>query len=82
MAKVTEHRFTVSGRGQFPIDMLRYDGCTPRTETDSGFITTSFFLRGRMANPQSIALVGPREPTNGRWESFGWRVVEHETVTH
>lgn len=75
MAKVTEHRFTVTGVGAFPIDMLRYDVCTPYSGTDSGHI------QHWSAGPErEIKLRGPRAPTIGRWESFGWRVVEHETV--
>ena len=67
--------FTVEGRGSFPIDMLRYDSCWPASESRDSFeITASTRPRsGRMK--RRITLLGLREPTVGRWESFGWNVV-------
>lgn len=76
MARATEHRFTVAGVGAFPIDMLRYDGCTPEREQDSYSIANSF----REHAAHTVKLRGPREPTNDRWESFRWRVAHHEKV--
>lgn len=67
--------FTVEGRGSFPIDMLRYDSCWPAREgTDSFGIEAS--LRPRSGrDKRKVTLVGLREPTVGRWESFGWKVA-------
>jgi len=74
--------FTVTGRGKFPIDMLRYNACTPRTSQDSAAIEASivepYYEAGRN-NPQlrSIQLViapGYPDPTAERWRSYRWEV--------
>lgn len=67
------HEFTVEGSGNFPLDMLRYDGCYPYESEDVERMTT----RGerRQVKLISIGPRGDRSPTEGRWESFGWRVV-------
>lgn len=57
----------------FPIDMLRYDKATPESEQDSGIITSS--LQPRSQSQRTVRVVMGREPTLGRWESFGWRVI-------
>jgi len=69
------HRFlfTVEGSGSFPIDMLRYDRCWPANEgSDSYAIETH-----PTAKRRRIVLETQNElaPTNGRWESFGWKVL-------
>jgi hypothetical protein len=66
--------FVVEGRGSFPVDMLRYDTCWPRTESDASIIDSSFQPRNRVTHV--VALKGLREPTEGRWESFGYKVRE------
>jgi hypothetical protein len=65
--------FQVTGKGQFPIDMLRYDLCWPATGSDSTDIEHS--------HPSStilhrIDLKGLKLPTAARWESFGWKLVQ------
>ena len=76
---------TVSGVGQFPIDMLRYDNLKPYSETDAGLISRS--LTGPFdPNRQTVKLFGhlhgseggPSRVTNARWKSFCWAV---ESVT-
>lgn len=70
------HTFNVTGPGPFPLDMLRYDSCWPATEArDSHAIGTTFTARREKGN-FTIHLTGIREPTVGRWESFGWKVGE------
>lgn len=79
------HTFKVAGRFPFPVDMLRYDRCTPDSEADSGAIHNSItaapgFDRGpirlmRWDSNKSWA------PTFGRWESFGWKVDEDSLST-
>jgi hypothetical protein len=68
--KFYEMHFVVSGSGEFPIDMLRYDNATPSSEEDSGIIER----RG----PRRVALrsrrVNDALPTAARWASFGWKV--------
>lgn len=63
--------FKVTGRGQFPLDMLRYDGCWPARPEDVEL------MRGDVrSQPRTISLVtiSHHAPTAGRWESFGWTV--------
>jgi hypothetical protein len=70
-------RFTVEGGGQFPFDMLRYDGCYPATQED----VTAMVLR-RPSERRQVLLEThhPRAGANGltdeRWRSFGWRIIE------
>jgi hypothetical protein len=73
MATTKTVEFLVTGRGSFPIDMLRYDRCSPKSEFDSGEIERSFQPRSHRAT-RLVALIGATEPTVGRWESFGWKV--------
>ena len=73
--------FTVSGKISFPLDMLRYDHCFPRSPRDSSSICAD-----PCGNELTIDLgryVGTKseEPTLGRWASFGWHVDKHSIVT-
>jgi len=64
-----QFEFTVTGTGQFPVDMLRYDSCWPATESDSTRLGG-----GPVMEPRSVTVRGLRRPTVGRWKSFGWSV--------
>jgi len=87
MAKEYLIQFTVQCRNSisraFPIDMLRYDHCCPASEYDSGLIheTLSEFIPITDFTPKPITLNyyshGNRNwtPTNGRWQSFGYEVL-------
>lgn len=80
MATKTAHLTTeieVEGRGPFPIDMLRYDQCWPKTEIDSGKITRTFQRSGVFT--WTIRLKGTRPPTIDRWESFGCHIASYHT---
>jgi hypothetical protein len=68
------HDFVVEGRTSFPIDMLRYDRCWPRTELDAGEVERSFRRVEGVRGVRVVSLSGLRAPTDGRWESFGWKV--------
>lgn len=68
--------FTVAGWGEFPIDMLRYDSCWPHRESeDSVAIGASHFPRASTVMRQ-VTLIGIKAPTEGRWKSFGWSVLQ------
>ena len=63
----------------FPIDMLRYDRCTPMHETDSTKITEAVNgdIHGRSSEQIELVRVVANkasEPTYQRWRSFGWMV--------
>jgi hypothetical protein len=63
--------FQVTGKGDFPFDMLRYDLCWPASEQDARLLPTDRHpYTGRTIN-----LKGLKTPTAARWASFGWNVV-------
>jgi hypothetical protein len=78
----TTHWFTVTGRGVFPIDMLRSDMAWPATSEDAEKIVGHDF--GYAFGPGSTTPSEHRSirmgcaqhdgPTIGRWASFGWTV--------
>lgn len=77
-------RFKVRGRFEFPLDMLRYDGCYPATQLDVFKICRK---TGPHRHESENALFEPEielihknpfagwRPTEGRWSSFNWDVV-------
>jgi hypothetical protein len=69
------HTFAVDGSGAFPLDMLRYDGCYPKTGDDAGKLETDYRDRRSL----TLCHYGDRywTPTAGRWSSFCWSVVDH-----
>jgi hypothetical protein len=78
-SKQYRHTFTVQGRFPFPIDMLRYDRCIPKSEGDSGNIAWSF-SQGAVQTAVKVVHIGEKnwKPTTGRWESFLWLVIAIE----
>ncbi len=64
--------FIVIGRGEFPIDMLRYDSAYPVTEDDSRVIGQRTYEWDRGVLLQHRGVQKDWEPTLGRWKSFGW----------
>lgn len=67
---MTTHIYTVSGEGDFPIDMLRYDASWPYQEADSRRIARQGELSLQVINLRSNKLPHPE-----RWASFGWSVL-------
>ncbi len=73
--------YQVQGGVSFPLDMLRYDQSWPETEVgDNGSYAIERSVNHESDGPVTIRLRhnGPRDwyPTEGRWESFGWKVLE------
>lgn len=66
-------RYVVRGSLAFPIDMLRYDACTPATEEDSHTIERT--LSHENEGAVEVTLRFRTLPTVARWASFGWTVV-------
>lgn len=68
--------------GVFPIDMLRYDSCYPSSSIDVNWIIADRMVADGRPNDYTITLVhrehGGRKwrPTEARWRSFGWRVID------
>ena len=77
--KETALQFTVLGRGVFPLDMLRYDGCYPKLETDTAIMgeegLREVTLHKTLNWGHAHELLKVWVPTVGRWNSFGWAVL-------
>lgn len=82
--KMFTHEFVVKAvKGyDFPIDMLRYDRCFPAEERCAreiemtlGYKSPRDFL-GMEVHLEKTAEKSWK-PTAGRWESFGWKVIDH-----
>ena len=69
---------TVTGSGGFPFDMLRYDSCWPRRESeDSAQLDVSMrSSREAYTEPRSINVASYHHFTPARWKSFGWSCEE------
>jgi hypothetical protein len=75
------YAYTVKARmrfSAFPLDMLRYDRAWPDGPDDVLVIGAP--IENRPESDITVRLVGVSEPTIGRWESFGWRVIELKAV--
>lgn len=73
------HVVVVTGLGQFPVDMLRYDCCFPATESDSELIegsagTVMLGKRPVLIKKTSRFKSVDRAFSLERWRSFGWEV--------
>jgi hypothetical protein len=69
----------IQGRGEFPVDMLRYDSCYPNSERDSSLITSTFDSWTKTPRERwSICVKSASENpwTFGRWSSFGVNIID------
>lgn len=87
--KMKHWRFIVEGTPPFPLDMLRYDRCFHLRGQDSVLLGLSYreYLEGNYndGEPLKIELLMPveaksQEPTTGRWQSFGWKIIAKEFI--
>lgn len=70
--------FTITGRGYVPVDMMRYDRCTPLTQEDASKMNPE---HKQPDGNYSVTMIRFTEtqadkPTAARWSSFGWQVSE------
>ncbi|KPK66576.1 MAG: hypothetical protein AMS21_02120 [Gemmatimonas sp. SG8_38_2] len=87
--------FTVTGRGQFPTDMLRYDQCYPfgpddavnlyLAPCDDGLHYVNDAQAAGRSTTRQVTLVHVSDrrhwaPTKDRWASFGWVVCRVNDV--
>lgn len=79
VSKLLFTRWEATGKGTFPIDMLRHEQCWPATDRDSKKI--AFSLHPETENiVQMITVETYREGFDGRkpdyrhWASYGWDV--------
>lgn len=70
--------FTVEGRGEFPLDMLRYDECGFATDRDVVAAGGSATAPVRLVTLSFRTDASRHTPTIARWESFGWRILGTE----
>lgn len=73
MIRTEVQTFTVTGRGPFPFDMLRYDSCYPAHVEDAvamDYTSEPSSLQGLRSVTLESAIAS--SPTIQRWESFGW----------
>lgn len=73
----TVSTFTVRGFGEFPFDMLRYDGCYPATSADASKLEAAALDR---TTPQRVVMAADHVnvtwvPCVARWASFNCRVL-------
>lgn len=79
--------FTVTGRGAFPIDMLRYCNAWPAEEVDAGIIERSHESDIDASDPFTLRLTKyHRDPTpmlaDDRWErKFRWKIIGPKSTT-
>jgi hypothetical protein len=71
----TLYIYYVTGRGQFPLDMLRYDCAWPASSVDVSKI------EDYERKPRSVQLHSYQEPTIARWSSFVWSVGNEKLET-
>ncbi len=78
------HEYTVTGRGSFPVDMLRYDASYPKSTDDAVSIALQMTDdREVYGGMRTITLCHNCDyrswsPTEGRWDSFVWTVADHK----
>ena len=61
------YRYSVTGVGDVPIDMLRYDAAYP--------CVSDSVSRMRGTERRTVEMASYRKPTVDRWASFGWTVA-------
>src|SRR5215475_13664006 len=75
----TVYEYFVSGTGEFPWDMLRYDAAWPVDSNDAANMGLGFHDNGMAAYKEvrSVRLRSYKPPTVARWSSFTWSVGTH-----
>ena len=71
------YSYYVSGHGDFPYDMLRYDSAWPATSSDASKLASPYHAPHHdreWRKRRSIKMHSYCEPTVARWSSFSWSV--------
>ena len=77
-----QFKYTVTGVGDFPLDMLRHDCAYPADRESVAAITAGLgwaAARKKSRERLVVHLVSYREPAPERWRSFGWTLTESRT---
>jgi len=78
-------KIVVEGSGSFPHDMLRYDNCVPMNENEIHKMVMTprdgneYFKERRQVTLVRYSYNG-EPPTDARWRSFLWKVVDVEAI--
>jgi hypothetical protein len=62
------YEYWVTGKGYFPLDMIRHDAAWPAASEDAAKLDSHW------PENRAIRLFSYRKPTVDRWASFGWTV--------
>jgi len=73
--KLPVWHYKVTGRGYFPADMLRYDEAWPQEPHKCIFYPAD--VKNSLPE-RTVEICGIMEPTQARWQSFGWTVHDVE----
>lgn len=87
------YKFRVIGRGEFPYDMLRYDGCYPYDSESAAKLATPPVYRGeevyaKFRHERRVISLGTWkdqkywQATAARWSSFGWTLINESLHAH
>jgi len=71
-------KYTVEGRGYFPIEMLFVEGAFPALLEDARNVRR-FTLEPRRVQLQRWVSWRDQKHLTRRWESHGWQVIESQT---
>ena len=76
--KLYQITYQVEGSIPFPIDMLRYDASWPAHEGEQWPIVETINHENTQVRIVTLRTNRTRDwqPTAGRWQSFGWTVLE------
>ncbi len=69
------HRFRVTGKGAFPLDMLSRNQCFPDTDQGAARINSTW-----NHIPRSINLLAIEPPRLDEWKTCRWFVHDHEEI--
>ena len=72
-------KFKVRGAMAFPVDMLRYDACWP-ADIDSGIDIVMDRKDVEYNDIRTAIMTSHQAPTQDRWRSFGWDIVDTKIV--
>ena len=76
-AKMDRVEITMTGRGAFPVDMLRYDSCFPASEHDAYLLAKTFTEHGDWAIRLAKWTASIQPWAYERWSSFNCYKVQN-----
>ena len=74
MKRVYETHFDVTGAGPFPVEMLMFDCCYPRSMADAGCVKESFTKDQEWSIGLIQRTMRPNGPSVDAWERMGVKI--------